>query len=155
MKQVLIKISFILFIGLFLCLHTKAQLPVSTLRNLTENDTKIDIDENELTLTWSVHDGEQCQLVLNLEKRKPLIRNISMSTQGRFKSIATDLEPVFVLDVGKRTLKPENGWTIFFDKVPTRPYTSHVLDIDKQKITITKQGKRTLSTNLNISIILV
>ena len=65
--------------------------------------------------------------------------------------MATDVDPVFLLNVGSRTLKPENGWTIFFDKVPERPYTAHVLEFDKREMKISKHGKRTVISVSDIS----
>ena len=136
---------------LFFLLSTQAQISVSLPENLEENDTEIKINGNEIELTWPIENSEQCQLLLNLEKDMPLFRTIAMGRKGNLKTISTDVEPVFTLNVGSRTLKPENGWTIFFDKVPTRPYTSHLLDFDKRNMTITKRKKRTVISISDVS----
>ncbi|HZJ20093.1 MAG TPA: hypothetical protein VFD35_07035 [Pricia sp.] len=122
----------------------KAQIPVSLPENPTENNTKITLGENEIALAWPLENSEQCRLRLNLEKGKPLFGSIEMGRDGNFKTISAAMDPVFMLNVGSRTLKPENGWTIFFDKVPTRPYKSYVLNLDKREMKITKHGKRTV-----------
>lgn len=132
-------------------LFAQAQIPVSLPENSRENDTKITLGENEVELTWTAENLEQCRLRLNLEKNKPLFSSIAIGDNDNYKTIAADVDPVFILNVGSRTLKPENGWTIFFDKVPKRPYKSHVLDFEKREIKITKHEKRTVISITDIS----
>tara|TARA_R110002049_G_scaffold9962_2_gene49665 strand:- start:36341 stop:38410 length:2070 start_codon:yes stop_codon:yes gene_type:complete len=136
------KLTVIIF--LFSSLFLQAQISVSLSENLEENNTKVIRHNNDLEVTWQAENSEYCQLKLNLEKSKPLFNSIAMGQQGQFKEIAANVDPVFTLNVGKRTLKKENGWTIFFDKVPTRPYKSYVLDFDKNDVKVTKHGKRTV-----------
>jgi len=133
-----------LTVGLLLSgLLVTAQIAVSLPVNPEENLTEVRLNKSDLELTWPIDNGDFCQLIVNLEKDQSLFRTIAIVRDGEFKSISTNVDPVFVLNIGSRTLKPENGWTIFFDKVPSRPYTSHVLNIDKTEVDITKKGKRT------------
>lgn len=129
----------LLLFGLLL----KAQIPVVLPENPNENGTDIVLDKSHLLVTWPLENGDNCQLVINLDKEEPLFGSIAMGKNNQFKTVSSNVDPVFLLNSGSRTLKPENGWTIFFDKVPTRPYTSHVLNISKKKAVITKKGNRT------------
>lgn len=122
----------------------QAQIPVSLPENLEENDTNITLYENDLEISWPLNGNGYAQLTLNLLKGQPLFKTMGIAQNNKLNTIATNVDPVFILNVGKRTLKKENGWTIFFDKVPTRPYTSHLLTFEKQEIKINKHGKRTL-----------
>lgn len=135
-----------LIIALFSCFVSQAQISVSLPKNLDENDTKVELQVNDLEITWLAEHSEYCQLKLNLEKGKPLFSSIAMGMEGDFREISANVDPVFTLNVGKRTLKKENGWNIFFDKVPKRPYKSYVLDFKKKDVTVIKHGKRTVIT---------
>lgn len=143
------KVVSVLF--LFLLLSVQAQIPVSLPKNIVDNETEINIKGNKVELIWPVRNSEQCLLKLNLDKDAPLFHTIAIGQNGDFKPIANNVEPVFILNVGSRTLKPENGWTIFFDKVPTRPYTSHLLNFDKTEMKITKHKMRTVITISDIA----
>ncbi|WP_335966976.1 hypothetical protein [Galbibacter sp. PAP.153] len=135
------------FIAIFLkTLFLTAQIPVSIPENLAENETKFKLQKKEMEVTWPIANKNVAKMILSLEANKPLFRSIGIIENGNLKEIATQLEPRFLINVGKRTLKPENGWTIFFDKVPTRPYTSHVLELNKKEVKVTKSGNRTKIT---------
>ncbi len=124
-------------------LLSTAQIPVTLPDNLEENDTKLNYNGKNLEITWPLANTNQARIVLNLEHGKPLFHTMGIVEKGNLIEVVRDLNPVFIINVGKRTLKPENGWTIFFDKVPERPYTSHVLKFDKKNLKITKGGQRT------------
>ena len=143
------RVFWILFV--MACLSARAQIAVSLPENSDENETAIALGENEVRLVWPVKNSEECQLVLNLTTGTPLFGSIAMGRNGNLAPMATDVDPVFLLNVGSRTLKPENGWTIFFDKVPERPYTAHVLEFDKREMKISKHGKRTVISVSDIS----
>ena len=121
----------------------KAQLTVKLPENPEENSTRLDLIDDKLEITWPVGDDKMGQVTVDLNEGKPVFYKMAMGAADNLKPIATGLDPVFMLNVGKRTLKPENGWTIFFDKVPTRPYESYTLDFIKKGIKITKKGERT------------
>lgn len=141
----------LLILFLLPALFLQAQTPVSLPENSGENKTEITLGKNELALAWPLGNSRPCLLLLNLDKGKPLFGTIAIGQEGNLKPISTDVDPVFMLNVGSRTLKPENTWTIFFDKVPTRPYKSYVLDFDKREMKITKHGKRTVISISDIS----
>lgn len=136
---------FYLIIGLlFFGLLINAQVPVVLPSNPSENSTNIALNKNDLIVTWPLENGNNCQLAINLDKEEPLFRSIAMGRNNHFKAISSNVDPVFILNSGSRTLQADKGWTIFFDKVPNRPYTSHVLNINKREANITKNGNRTI-----------
>ncbi|UII19930.1 hypothetical protein [Fulvivirga ligni] len=122
------------------------QTPVNLPGNLKENATQIKSKGDQLLISWPVGKKKECELVLNLDNTKPLFSKMGFNEKGKYHEILQNAEPEFLLNVGRRTLKPENGWTIFFDKVPTRPYESYHLKLDKNKVNVTKHGKRTVVT---------
>ena len=96
-----------------ICAFSQGQIAVSLPENAEENETLIRYTENEVEITWPIKDVETCRLVLDLKKGKPIFRSMAIGKDGSYTTIASDIEPVFLLNVGNRTLKPENGWTIF------------------------------------------
>ncbi len=136
--------KFILFYTLLIIAIAHAQIPVSLPKNPQENETKLNLIKDKLEITWPTDNENFGQIILDLNEGKPLFSSINMGKPDRLIQINKNLDPVFMLDVGKRILKPENGWTIFFDKVPTRPYKSYVLDFNKKNLKIIKKGTRTL-----------
>src|SRR5690606_15282239 len=135
------------YLCVILVLHSllcTAQIPVSLPENPLENQTKFKLEHQALQISWPIAQDKQAEMVLNLSEERPLFKTIGIVDSGNFNIIAKDLNPTCILNVGTRTLKPENGWTIFFDKVPTRPYTSHVLELTKKNIKVIKDGLRTV-----------
>lgn len=128
----------------FFVFSAQAQVPISLPTNPHENATQIDLTSALVTLSWPSAKGEKCQLIINLEDAAPLIKSMGIVKNHRYNEIVSDAHPEFILNMGKRTLESEKKWTIFFDKVPTRPYTSHLLTLNKKNLKITKTGKRTL-----------
>lgn len=143
--------SFLITGLLLFGLVINAQIPLVLPVNPYENGTKIAVNKSDLIVTWLLDNGNNCQLVINLNKEEPLFRTIAMGKNNQFKAISSNVDPVFLLNSGSRSLKPENGWTIFFDKVPSRPYTSNVLNINKREAIITKNGNRTIISIGDIS----
>lgn len=134
----------VLLLILFFAFSAQAQIPISLPENPKENATRIEVNRNIITLTWPSSKGENGQIVLNLEDAAPLIKSMGIYKNRQYNEIVSEAHPEFILNVGKRNLEPEKKWTIFFDKVPTRPYTSHLLKLNKNKIKVTKTGQRTL-----------
>jgi hypothetical protein len=63
---------------------------------------------------------------------------------SRIHQIASGLDPVFILTVGKRDLVSQNGWNIFFDKVPNKPFKSYNIEFNKHSAAIRSIGTRTV-----------
>lgn len=97
-----------------------------------------------LTINWPANAGEQGQIVFNLAKNAPLFKSIGINTKGATHTIANNLEPDFILTVGKRDLISQNGWNIFFDKVPKKPHQSYRISFDKHNASVISDGAHTI-----------
>lgn len=101
--------------------------------------------KKEIILTWPTGNQNTGKIVLNLNQAKPLFSSIQLGKNGIYKELIKDLDPAFVLRVGKRTLDPSSGgWDVFFDRVPTRPYTTNILSFHKQSASISTAGSHTI-----------
>lgn len=124
------------------CLVVVAQIPVKI--HPGKNGTTVTSDKNVLRVQWPAGNNKTGQLEVSLDKQEALIRSLSLTTDGVKKEIATALDPAFILSVGKRDLVSQNGWNIFFDKVPNKPHRSHKVDFKKNSVSVEKQGTRTV-----------
>lgn len=101
----------------------------------TPNDTL-------MTVVWAVGTDQSATLALDLDNRRPLFKRIELSGKTFRKIIAQNLDPAFILTVGKRDLISQNGWNIFFDKVPNKPHQSYPVIFTKRRFTYITKGKR-------------
>ncbi|WP_207531927.1 hypothetical protein [Desertivirga arenae] len=121
--------------------------PVVDIENFGENGAEFYNAKEGVVITWPSGKGSKGKLVLNLDPGKPLFKSIQLAERQSFSEIASNLNPAFVLRVGKRTLSPSSGgWDVFFDRVPSRPFQTYLLDIEKRKAKIRTEGARTVVT---------
>ncbi|HYG18451.1 MAG TPA: hypothetical protein VD816_05955 [Ohtaekwangia sp.] len=97
-----------------------------------------------LTVSWPVGTNKTGTLVFDLSAQQPVFKSIELQEGGKNHPIASGLDPAFLLTVGKRELTPEKGWTIFFDKVPNKPFKSYKVDFNKHTATVSSVGARTV-----------
>lgn len=95
-----------------------------------------------LEVTWPAGKSGTGRVVFDLAPGSPLFNEISLNG----KRIASGVDPAFVVSVGRRDLLSQNGWNIFFDKVPERPYQTYLLSIAKTDASVKKEGSRTVVT---------
>ncbi len=95
-----------------------------------------------MEVTWPAGASQTGKAVLDLTPGNPLFREISLNG----KRIVADVDPAFVVTVGMRDLFSQNGWNIFFDKVPNRPYETYPLTIAKTEASMKTEGSRTVVT---------
>lgn len=130
---------------LLLCfLFSKAQIPVNTDKFNKKNHAKLSISKNLLTVQWPAGDKDFGRLVIDLDKNVPLFKSIGLLKGNTIHEVAKEVDPLFWLTVGKRDLVSQNGWNIFFDKVPQKPHQSHRVDINKTDATVSSYGSRTV-----------
>ncbi len=127
-----------LFVLLNIC--CVAQTPLNTIAYNKKSESKISVINNILTVSWPVGKNNFGKLLLDLSKEKPLFKSIQIKN----KEIAADLDPVFILTVGKRDLISQNGWNIFFDKVPLKPHESYNVHFVKDSASIISEGAHTI-----------
>jgi len=100
---------------------------------------------NIFKVKWQVNKTDFGELTFNMDKNAPLLKSIKIFKNKSVKVIARNLDPVFLLNIGKRTLDTnQGGWNVFFDRVPKKPYKSVRVQLDKSHYDIVKNGHKTL-----------
>ena len=123
-----------------------AQVPVN-LKNYNEkNGSRLVVANNILSVKWPVGKKSQGQILIDLNNQKPLFNSIGLISNNQVKEISRNLDPVFLLTIGKRDLISQNGWNIFFDKVPSKPFTAHLVILNKKEAAVSSAGSRTTIT---------
>src|SRR5215203_1576908 len=121
-----------------------AQVKVDLKNYTKKNGAEVRVNKNKIFVSWPVSKNQKGYLELDLSNQQPLFTSIGLTAGGMVKEISKNLDPVFLLTVGKRDLVSQNGWNIFFDKVPLKPHQSHVLIIDKKSASVHSAGTRTM-----------
>lgn len=98
------------------------------------------------TITWPTGQGNNGRLVLSLKNDEPLFSSIGLSKGGVYQTIIQNVDPQFIITEGKRDLVSQNGWNIFFDKVPLKPHQSYKVEFHKKDINVNSSGSRTVIT---------
>ncbi|MCC8424638.1 hypothetical protein [Mucilaginibacter sp. UR6-11] len=116
--------------------------------NLQEFNKKsgvsVRVNGSKINLSWPVGNAEHGRVVFDLDKTKPLFKSIQATRKELYKEVAANLNPEFILTVGKRDLVSQNGWNIFFDRVPQKPFTPYLVGFDKQTASVKTEGSRTI-----------
>jgi hypothetical protein len=123
-------------------LHGQAPVNLDNLN--TKNGASVTVSANSFTVQWPVSRSEKGKLVFNLEKDQPLFKSMALTQGATSREIVKDLDPVFLLTVGKRDLISQNGWNIFFDKVHLKPHRPHTVTFDKKSASVKSTGSRTI-----------
>jgi len=97
-----------------------------------------------VTVTWPAGSNSSGRLILNLKNDQPLFSSIQLGKGGIYKPVIENVDPQFILTEGKRDLISQNGWNIFFDKVPLKPHHSYKIDFHKKGISVSNKGSRTI-----------
>jgi hypothetical protein len=121
-----------------------AQLKVNSSKFNRKSVAVFNASGNLLRFKWPVENQRFAEVVLNMDPNEPLFKSLSIITAGTSKVISTDLDPAFLLSIGKRDLLSQNGWNIFFDKVPNKPYATFPVKLKKTAAEITTVGSRTV-----------
>lgn len=131
---------------LLLLAHCSLHAQVKTsLKNFSnKNGTAAKVNGNILLVSWPAGNNRTGKLVLDLSSQQPLFKSLELKEGARNYIIASGLDPVFLLTVGKRDLVSQNGWNIFFDKVPNKPFTSNAIEFNKHAAAVTSTGTRTV-----------
>lgn len=123
----------------------KAQMPVNMDKFSKKNGARVSVEKNNLlSVKWPAGDKAFGQLVLNLEKNAPLFKSIRLVKGDAVHEVAQEADPAFWLTIGKRDLISQNGWNIFFDKVPLKPHHSLKVEMDKTDAAVSSYGSRTV-----------
>ena len=129
---------------LLICVFSQSQIPVDLKEFTGKNGSKASVTKNILSVQWPAGNQLHGRLSIDLNRNLPLFKAISLAEGNKTKDIARDLDATFLLTIGKRDLVSQNGWNIFFDKVPLKPFSSHVVLLNKKAVTVSTAGSRTV-----------
>lgn len=135
----------IFFLILVTSASVSAQVPVDLTGFTKKNGAKAELKNTLLTVSWPAAGSQRARIVVDLDRTKPLLKSLQLSERGVFKEIGADLDPSFLLTIGKRTLnKSSGGWDVFFDRVPAKPYRSYVVNFEKRNASVHSAGSQTV-----------
>ncbi|MGC3947131.1 MAG: hypothetical protein QM762_21865 [Chryseolinea sp.] len=123
-----------------------AQVKVDLANFSKKNGATASVKGDIVSLSWPAGTGKSGKIVLDLSATQPLFKSIGLQEGKQNHQIASGLDPAFVLTVGKRDLISQNGWNIFFDKVPDKPFKAYNIEFDKRSASIRSIGTRTVIT---------
>jgi hypothetical protein len=122
----------------------QAQIKVD-LKNFTgQHGTTAIVKGDVVSVSWPAGKSKTGKLVVDLAAKQPIFKSIELQEGSQVHQIASGLDPVFLLTVGKRDLVSQNGWNIFFDKVPNKPFKSYNIELTKDSAAIRSIGSRTV-----------
>ena len=136
----------LLLAGMCYSLVTYAQISVNTEKFNRGGEVSATYGQNVLKIKWPVGNNKFGLVNLDLQSNKPLFKTMSIVDNNVEKMISQDLDPAFLLSIGKRDLLSQNGWNIFFDKVPMRPYKTYRIGLKKTSASVKTIGSRTVVT---------
>lgn len=106
----------------------------------TKSGVKVEGSYPDVTITWPAGYNGSAQMALNLKNGLPLFKSIGVDGNEVIKNV----DPEFILTEGKRDLVSQNGWNIFFDKVPLKPHQSYKVNFKKEGLSVSSSGSRTI-----------
>ncbi|OOQ60958.1 hypothetical protein BC343_23090 [Mucilaginibacter pedocola] len=101
-------------------------------------------DKEIVTVSWPAGADGTGRMLINLKKGEPLFSSIGLVKGTAYREVIKNVNPEFILTEGKRDLISQNGWNIFFDKVPLKPHQSYKVTLDKRSFNISTSGSRTV-----------
>ena len=114
-------------------------------RVATDSAIRVVATNNRLTVEWpSDEAGQVATATFRLTNNKPLIESFALRNAGEkiSRAIAHDLEPFTAVTVGSRDLSTPAGWTVFFDKVNTRPWQRYGAKLALDSVRAAASGNR-------------
>ena len=129
---------------LLCCINMLAQIKVDTKNFNATKDNSLHLNKTGFSLRWPVGKKESGELVINLQAGKPLLDGIQLIKNGHIARLMKDVDPAFLLTIGKRDLVSQNGWNIFFDKVPLKPHRSYMVELKKNTAAVRTEGSHTI-----------
>ncbi|MEJ7779661.1 MAG: hypothetical protein WKF68_08720 [Daejeonella sp.] len=136
----------ILLFCLFFSRFLAAQTPVDLTNFDKKSGVQATLANDVLQITWPVKKTEAGRMIFNLKRDEPLFQSIQISSENSFTEIASNLNPEFLLTVGKRDLTKGSGWNIFFDITGYLANETYNIKLDKKNVKVSSDGSRTKIT---------
>ncbi|MBC7887266.1 MAG: hypothetical protein H7Z13_05210, partial [Ferruginibacter sp.] len=105
---------------------------------------KVESQGSLVSVSWPASDTERARILIDNREGFPLIDALQLIRGKTIINVTQHVDPSFILTIGRRDLVSQNGWNIFFDRVPLKPFTVHPVLIQKKSIAITSSGSRTI-----------
>lgn len=107
------------------------------------NGFAVEESSNGFVFTWNTPQGTahvELQFIPRQGGRpaSPLIKELGLNG----KPVMEGLDPNYLFWIGDRDLEKRAGWSIFFDRVPTRPYSVEKGYLTPDSVTIHSEGNR-------------
>jgi hypothetical protein len=138
MKPILACLAILFSVGL------TAQVPVDMKNYHGKNGASVRKSGQQILVNWPAGKGLKGNMVLDLSDGNSLFKSMGTTSGSNITEVIKDLDPVFLLSVGKRDLVSQNGWNIFFDKVPQKPHQTHRVKFRKDSAWVSTEGSRTI-----------
>jgi hypothetical protein len=135
---------YILLLLIVSCCALQAQVKVDLKDFNRKSGASVMAKGDMLSISWPAGKDKTGKLIFDLSAQQPIFKSIELQEGSRNYQVASDLDPAFILTVGKRDLVSQNGWNIFFDKVPNKPFKSYNIDFNKHSATVGSIGTRTM-----------
>ncbi|KQS34349.1 hypothetical protein [Dyadobacter sp. Leaf189] len=129
----------------------QAQIKPDTRHFDQKGEATITSNKELVEIAWPTGEGKYGMVQFDLSAGRPLLKRIALGTKAAPVTVSEDLDAAFLLTVGKRDLMSQNGWNIFFDKVPSRPFQTFPVVLKKSGISVKSIGSRTVVTIGNLS----
>jgi hypothetical protein len=126
--------------------QAQAQLKLNTSQFNTKGETGLTRQKDLVEISWPAGEGKFGKVQFDLSPSAPLFKRIALGSKTAPVSVSEDLDAAFLLTIGKRDLLSQNGWNIFFDKVPQRPFQTFPVILQKTRMTVRSEGSRTVVT---------
>ncbi|RYE56555.1 MAG: hypothetical protein EOP48_07740 [Sphingobacteriales bacterium] len=136
----------LLIAGICCSVIANAQVPVNLEKFNRGGEASVTYTQKILKVKWPVGGNKFGFADIDMQSGKPLLKSLSIGKSTAEKVISADLDPAFLLSIGKRDLLSQNGWNIFFDKVPMRPYKTYNIVLKKSSASVKSVGSRTIVT---------
>jgi len=134
-----------LFYALLIATNLSAQTNQVNLSEFKKNGSEVTVNKKLVTVVWPAGNQLTGKMLIDLTPDQPMLKSIQLGKNKVFKEIGSNLDPAFVLTIGKRTLSPSSGgWDVFFDRVPKKPFHSFAVNINKQKASVKTKGQQTI-----------
>src|SRR5690349_23601502 len=91
-----------------------AQIKVDLKNFSRQHGTTAIVKGDVLSISWPAGKSKTGKLIFDLSDQQPIFKSIELQEGSRIHQIASGLDPVFILTVGKRDLVSPDGWNIFF-----------------------------------------
>ncbi len=124
--------------------QVQAQSKLDTSGFNPTNGATITLNAQVMEITWPAGETLNGKVQIDMSADQPLLKRISLGTKSKYHTISEDLDPSFLLTIGKRDLLSQNRWNIFFDKVPARPHSTYPVMLVKDSIAVKTIGSRTV-----------